>query len=69
MPEQKQLTDNVINHLLKSALVTSADLPKLKNSIHSLLGIVISVSELKQMNDYQQLFDKIKAEQTKSNSR
>lgn len=64
MTQNKQLSNRVIDELLKNALLASADLPRLRTSIHSLLGVMLSVEELKTFSTFHQLFEKVKAEQS-----
>ena len=66
MANQKPLNNRVMDSLLKTALMGSADMSKLKTSIHSLFGVSVSVEELKKLDTFHQLFEKVKAEQLKT---
>ena len=66
MKQPKPLTNRVTDELLKNALLSSVDLAKLKTSIHSLLGVMLTVDELKKFDTFHQLFEAVKEKQVKT---
>jgi len=63
-----ELKDSGITHLLQSSLFESADFGILQHKIKKNFGIDLSIDELKKLSSFQQLFDKIKSDNIKTNT-
>lgn len=66
--QRKKIPDIDMDSLLKIALLASVNLPTLRNSIHSMFGIMLSIKELKEAQTFNQLLDEIKSKQINTKS-